>query len=129
MSRLWKFSDYSEVAVACPELDAFIDDLDAVFKKHGVGVKFDSCSEYPKLTLKPYDGDLQAFTEHLDESRGIPWLDAAYEHWGKVRDEVYEMERRAEKAAKERKAEAERDAALKNGIVLAGKKYRLVEGD
>lgn len=126
MSNLYGFDAYSGVKVPCPELDAFLDDLDAVLKKHGVGIEFDRWDEYPKLTLVPYDGDLSMFTDHLSDCGRIPWLEAAKERWTKARDAHRERERLAEEARRKAKAEADRDRALKDGVVLAGQKYRLV---
>lgn len=123
----WNFGDYPcDVNVECPELDAFLDDLDAVLKKHGVGIEFDRWDEYPKLTLVPYDGDLSMFTDHLDYGGRIPWLEDAKKRWHAAAAAYSERRKAEEEAARKAKAEAERDRALKEGVVLAGKRYKII---
>jgi hypothetical protein len=122
-------------AVQCPELDALVHDVIAVFGKHGAGIDLEGgYDESPKIVLVPYDrADFAWLTAHLDDSRGIPWLDKAREHYRANKDARYKLERQAkaaaELAAKEAQEQAAHDAVLKHGIIIAGKKYRLVPAE
>jgi hypothetical protein len=129
--------------IESPELDAFVADVMAVFKKYGVGVcytqaegDYDGGHTDASIVLCPFDdADFDWLTGDLDDYRGgVPWLDAvkkryrdaieqaAREH--REKELIRAQQKRDEAAAAKR---AQIDAALRDGIELGGKKYRLVE--
>lgn len=130
----YAFSDYSPVKVPCPELDAFIADITAVLKKHGVGLGYDD-GDWRRLVLVPFaQHEADIFVDNLDEyGNGIPWLDAAKTAWKEAKDQaaraqdrrnreqVEEMERRRFAAV----AHQQQDM-IQNGMIIDGKHYKLV---
>lgn len=67
-------------------------------------------------------------TDHLSEgSAQIPWLAAARAEFERKRDDKYEREQQKKReAAAAEKALADK-RKLESGVVIAGKRYRLVE--
>ena len=73
------WSSNNEDDVECPELSAFLEDINAVLERHGVGLEWDRDYEgYDKIVLVPFARHDLDFTANLsDYSGGVPWLDAA----------------------------------------------------
>lgn len=128
-----------EDVVPCPELTAFLDELIDVCEKHGMGFELDGGHDEPaKVVIVPFDkADFDWATNHLDEYQGgVPALDRAKEAQAAKREERrirdLQASARANVARRERErlaAEAEIEAAVRLGIFLGGKHYRLVEED
>jgi hypothetical protein len=131
----WALNDPD--GVECPELDALVADVKAAFEKHGAGIGVESDYESSdKIVLVPFGKtDFDWLTDDLDDySGGIPWLDAARDQYHRNREARHEAERKAEadrraqdKAMREAQKRAAEQSAIEHGIVLDGKKYRLVE--
>ena len=131
---LYKFGWNEEDAVQCPELEAFVADWIAVCRKHGVGFDLSRESDYEggydaRIVLVPFEEmDMAILTDDLEHSeRGISWLDRARDEYERRRDERH---RRADAAEREKELRLQREKAarmLEAGIVLEGKRYRLVE--
>jgi hypothetical protein len=128
----------NEDAVECPELDSLIEDVVAAFEKHGAGISLEGGydDESAKIVLVKFEqDDFNWLTDHLREySGGIPWLDEAKARYNQnniERCQRYEAAKAAKAAAQKAKLEAQKqaaiDAAVRDGIELAGKRYRLVE--
>lgn len=120
--------------VECPELEAFLGDLIAVCERHGVVPALEESwhNDELMLVLQPFTakdavGLIDALTENLEDARGPDWLLAAKERCEenkRMRDAVDAAERRLLARARQH---AEERALLAQGIVVAGKHYRLVE--
>lgn len=116
-------------AVECPELDAFIGDIVSVCKKHGVGIDVDrgSYDDRARIAIVPFDrADFDFITDDLEEYRGgVPWLDKAKALYR----ERYDSHRAAEDAARTEQnrlaEEAKAKLILENGVIVAGKHYKL----
>lgn len=127
----WTFGYGNEDAVECPELDAFRNDLIALCRKHGVSIEHERGwdGEGGNIKLIPYrDGDaLDDVFRYLEEAeRGIPWLDAARVQYESNRNRRAAARRKAEADLKAALEKRQVDEALAKGVVLQGKKYRLV---
>lgn len=141
MANKYSFSGWSlredHDAVECPELDALVSDLIAVFARYGAGIELrDNYEERSKTILVPYEkADFDWLTDYLDDAQqGIPWLDAACAAYNSNREARYEAERKAEadrraqdKAMRDAQRRAAEQSAIEHGVELGGKKYRLVE--
>ena len=142
--RLYSFDGagvYSKsIGVPCPELDAFVDDMNGVLEKHGIGLELDGDEYGQRIILVPFTSHQEEFfTRALDEYRyGISWLDAARAAFVEAnrteaeRKRLREIEeaKRAEEARQARLALAEqarKEALIREGMMIDGKRYALVE--
>ena len=130
MAKLFDFIGYGEArdAVECPELEALIDDLDAAFKKHGVGFGIERGYDEPdKIILVPLaQADHDFMTLNLeDASPDIPWIVAARSAAMTKRDARYSAERSAAAAKQDALQKAKTEQLLRDGIELGGKRYKL----
>lgn len=117
-----------------PELDAFITDIKATCARHGIGFELErgySEDSSTDMLLVPYErADFDFITDDLDDYRGgIPWLDAAKAEWSRRQEAGYAARRAHEKAQAQAARQAKENAVLKDGVMLGGKKYKLVADD
>jgi hypothetical protein len=110
-----------------PELDLFLEEYRALCEKHGVQF---SSEDYGYdgghyMTIEKYtDG---SFHLNLDKAgRGIPFMDRVSEEAERLNNVKYEADRQREMAERDAQRAAAEKAAISNGIVLSGKKYKLV---
>lgn len=132
------YSSEDAFSVEIPEMDAFIGEIKAVCAKHGVGFDLErgySDDSSTDFLIVPYEkANFDFFTEDLDDyNGGVPWLDDAKKEWDRRRSAHYEAQRAAEAAnrtraaaAKKAQQEALEADAIRNGLILGGKKYKLV---
>lgn len=121
-----------DIGVDIPQLDAFIADMSAAMKKHGVTfeLEHDYDGGRSKVVLVPCkEPDVSFLTEDLEEySHGIAWLDEAREEW-KQRNLADAEKQKSEEMERGRAIRAAHDAKiLREGVMVDGKKYKLVEG-
>ena len=129
----YKFGYGEEGAVEIPEMDAFRAELDAVFKKYGVTFRHESYSDdwgCSSMKLAPYTShhwdDL--FGDDLENAveGGVPWLDEARTLYAAKQSARFQAERKSEAERKAAEAKARADALVTNGVLLEGKRYKLV---
>jgi hypothetical protein len=129
----WQGAELDGVEI--PELTAFLNELEDLFEKHGVGIDLDHGygDERSKLRLVSYHSymnhtDADLFIRDLEDyERGIAWLDEAKAKVEANRQERWEREMAEEEAEAAEQAKRNADKVLKEGLVLAGKRYRVVE--
>jgi hypothetical protein len=123
----YSYNDQDSVEI--PELDAFLDDLMAVFERHGAAIGVDSYSEYGKLILVR-TAERDDFTGNLDDrGAGIAWLDAAHERY---KENYHRRHKAEEEASRQQRMAAvlEKEQQLKEGGVrLSDGVYRLVKDE
>ena len=129
-SRKYNFGGYHpEANVECSQLDAFLDALEAVCEKHGLGFQKDY-DDRRTIILVPYaEGeDLQDFlASDLELATDIPWLAAAMDFYKANVRRIREREDARREAEQVAAGRAHRERLLRDGIELEGKRYRLVE--
>lgn len=129
----YSFGYNSEDGVEIPELDAFIADFRIVCERHGIGLSLESDydSGRGKVILVPFpDAEFDFITADLNEyARGIPWLDQAKAEYKRRGDERRAAERQREKSLASQRKAAQEAAVLKEGVVVGGKRYKLVAAD
>lgn len=135
----FSFGYSTEDAAPCPELSAFIDEIDAVCEKFGMGFELKGgYDEYesPKMVIVPYENaDLEWVAGHLEEyNGGIPALDRAKAEQAANRAARETREREAEARRREKAREtkaateaAQKEAIMRDGVLIDGKRYKLVE--
>jgi hypothetical protein len=132
MKWKWTFGYGDEDAVECPQLDAFRNDLIALCRKHGVSIEHErgwGDGDSGHIKLIPYrEGDaLDDVFYHLEDAgEGISWLDSARDQFHANQQRRYDARRKAEADQKAALEKRQVDEALAKGVVLQGKKYRLV---
>lgn len=143
MARKYLFGEHDNDinnGVECPEMDALLDDMMAVCRKHRVGLTMeneyrdDARARLQLVMFTPESPNVDPIEPLLTGLRGydgnVPWLQEAkvlydahrrqLEH--AKREERREQERRAKLLAEQHIA----DQAIANGVLLAGKRYKLV---
>jgi hypothetical protein len=127
--------------IESPELDAFVADVVAVFEQHGVGISYTQERDYDygnesSIVLVPFDvADFDWLTGDLEDYQsGVPWLDAAKRRYQEAVERADREQRekkrisdRARRDAAAAQKQAQIDAAVRDGIELGGKHYKLVE--
>ena len=130
MAKKYKFDWAEEDAVECQELDAFIAELDAVCEKHGAGfvVERGYDGDPTDLLIVPYEqADMSIFTDDLnDYGGGVPWLDRAQAAHKKKREARHMRQQSQEQKEREAAKGAREQALLREGVVVQGKRYKLV---
>jgi len=129
----WQDAELDGVEI--PELTAFLNELEDLFEKHGVGIDLEQAysDEPAKLRLVSYHSymnhtDADLFVRDLEDyERGIAWLDEAKAKVEANRQARHEREEAEEHLAAIEEAQRNADKVLKEGLVLAGKRYRVVE--
>lgn len=115
--------DYIDVPI--PELDAFFDDLRAVFRKHGATLALID----ELLVIERFDetDDLRSWVNIESSDRKIPWIEAAFQKANEIRAaEAAERCMQQNEARRAANAELERKL-VEAGITLASGHYRLVK--
>jgi hypothetical protein len=130
MSHKYKFYGYYGEGVECPELDALVTDIEAVLAKHGVAYRREG--EYEgsdRIVLVPVEeGDFSdVFLVNLDDwSRDIPWVRRAHDECVAL-EESRRREEREKRKQEIKEVAAREEAKLRaNGLIVNGKRYRLV---
>lgn len=127
---------YSDVEI--PEIDAFLDEYDALCAKHGIEFNFEKgrdCDGDPTghVTISAYSGDddtLNAPELDMEEAdRGVPFIGAAYDKGHAEYEKQYAAERAADAATEAARRRAQEDALKSAGVVLSDGRYKLVRVD
>lgn len=104
----YKFGWSRDAAVPCHKLDEFMDELDALCKRYGIGFEMEGVGDgYGKLVPTSYtSGDFNMFVAHTEDyAGGVDWLDEAkarYENLEKQQSERYERQRAEQREIDER---------------------------
>lgn len=116
--------------VEIPELDAFLQDYCAVCEKHGIQLLM---GDYG------YDGggyvSIEKFSDghirlNMDEADlQIPFISRINAEAERLNNEQYAAGRQAVAAAAKAAQEAAEQRAITDGVVLGGKRYKLVQSD
>lgn len=144
MTDKYAFGWDDDAAVECAELDALLEDIEAVLSKHGVGFVLEhDYEERSKIMLVKYDRAVVqavgyysiALIESLSDYReGIDWLDRARSAYdAKCREVMKQKE--ALRAARENELREARENAkalraqevIRDGLIIDGTHYKLVK--
>lgn len=110
-----------------PELDKFLEEYRALCERHGVQFSSENY-DYDGgayVTIERFSNG--GFHLNLDESDfTIPFMAKARQEAERLRDIESAADAARKKKAAEDRREAEENAALKNGVMLNGKRYKLI---
>jgi hypothetical protein len=132
MNRKYSFGWSDKDAVECPELDALLGDLEAVCKRFGVSFELESGYDEPSklLLIAAKEPDLSFLADHVsDFDTSVPWLAAAKRAYDAKRAHREHEEQQQERARREDAIKAQQATALRDGVLVGGKRYKLVEAE